>query len=147
MSLGHASRDHSAAEAGRVVNRAAEADMTRVTGTCQPRPLCRGGRQSGEQSRGGRSDACRWDMSAERTTRRARPAARGASCLPAAEPSDGIDTRRPPLTSDHDGGGQRASTPVSSVSSDMGANERRHAPLIRRQAATRPAGRPSSGRH
>ena len=111
--------DHSAAEAGRVVNRAAEAEVTRVAGTCQLR---------GQRAR-------------------ARPAARGASCLPAAEPSDGIDTRRPPLTSDHDGGGQRASTPVSSVSSDMGANERRHAPLIRRQAATRPAGRPSSGRH
>ena len=67
MSLGHARLDHSAEEAGRGVNRAAEAEVTRVTGTCQPRPLCRGGRQSGEQSRGGRSDVagtCRLDHSA-----------------------------------------------------------------------------------
>ena len=45
------SRDHFAAEAEWTEPRRLK--ETRVAGTCQPRPPCRGGRQSGEQSRGG----------------------------------------------------------------------------------------------
>ena len=67
MSLGHASRDHSATEAGRVVNRAAEAEVTRVAGTCRlDHSAAEAGRVVNRASEA-EGDACRWDMPAETT--------------------------------------------------------------------------------